>query len=136
MSNFSKLEIGYKMVFFFVCKQQQFYAVCDCLPQNPDAVKWLAEFESTPEAWSLCDAVLHQNTNEKANFFAARVLKTKMLRSFHELPTDTHDQLRDSLVGHLKSFQGGNDVKRQLAQAVTDLALQMQGWEHPLTGST
>ena len=52
--------------------------------------------------------------------------------SFHELPPDSHQALRDSLIIHIESLNDPNFqiILTQLCLALSDLALQMVMWKN------
>lgn len=46
-----------------------------------EADRWLEQWQQTPDAWSISDAVLHNpNSTMEAQHFCAQTLKTKVLR--------------------------------------------------------
>jgi transportin-3 len=54
--------------------------------------------------------------------------------SFHELPTEAHISLRDSLLQHIAAINGATDhiIVTQLCLAVTHLILQAGSWADPI----
>lgn len=58
-------------------------------------------------------------------------MRTKIHQSFHELPTDAHLSLRDSLLDHISQITEGTNtvIVTQLSLALADLILQMPSWQ-------
>lgn len=61
-------------------------------------------------------------------------MRTKIHQSFHELPADVHESLRNSLLEHLSQVNEGTSsvIVTQLCVALADLALQMPSWSKPV----
>ncbi len=66
---------------------QQFYEVVNTFFFNPDpaakdqAEAWLTQFQSSPQAWAVADAILTQNVSTEANIFAAMTMRAKARRN-------------------------------------------------------
>lgn len=89
---------------------------------------WLVQFQQTPAAWQVADAILTRaDTPMQFRFFAAQTMRTKVQFDFYELPPDSYGSLRDSLLNHLDRFRAPDcqPIHTQLAIAVADLAIQM-----------
>lgn len=52
-------------------------------------------------AWKVADEMLQQKRDLESCYFAAQTMRTKIQFSFHELPTEAHNSLRDSLMEHI-----------------------------------
>lgn len=52
-------------------------------------------------SWKVADEMLHQKRDLESCYFAAQTMRTKIQLSFHELPTEAHNSLRDSLLEHI-----------------------------------
>jgi transportin-3 len=52
-------------------------------------------------SWKVADEMLHQKRDLESCYFAAQTMSTKIQISFHELPTEAHNSLRDSLMEHI-----------------------------------
>lgn len=48
--------------------------------------------------------MLHQKRDIQSCYFAAQTIRTKIQISFHELPPETHNSLRDSLMDHISQI--------------------------------
>lgn len=48
--------------------------------------------------------MLQQKRDVESCYFAAQTMRTKIELSFHELPTDAHTSLRDSLLQHISQI--------------------------------
>ena len=97
-------------------------------------------------AWELADHLLLLKKDLPTSMFAAQTMRAKIQFSFDELPESTHvvsnnkivmvlylavtsQALRDSLFNHLTTLATADiTITRQLALALTDLALQMMSW--------
>ena len=52
-------------------------------------------------AWKIADEMLQEKRDLESCYFAAQTMRTKIQFSFHELPTEAHNSLRDSLMEHI-----------------------------------
>lgn len=66
-------------------------------------------------------------------YFAAQTMRTKIHQSFHELPLEVHNSLRDSLLEHISQINDSTNtvIVTQLCVALADLILQMPSWQRP-----
>uniref|UniRef100_A0A7E4VZI7 Importin N-terminal domain-containing protein n=1 Tax=Panagrellus redivivus TaxID=6233 RepID=A0A7E4VZI7_PANRE len=114
------------------------YQAIECLngsvaEQSSAAAKWLSEFQGTLGAWRISDELLQHNRHYQAAYFGAQTIRTKILKDFRELPPESYESLRDSLVQHLKRVEALNPdefavIVTQLALALADLYLQVPEW--------
>ena len=97
------------------------------------ASNYLEAFQKTPHAWSLSDALLHANHSREVSYFAANTLRIKIQNSYLELPADSHEPFKSSLLSHLVNYTaaGYPEILVQLAVAVADLAVYMSEWHNP-----
>uniref|UniRef100_A0A1B6DC68 Transportin-3 n=1 Tax=Clastoptera arizonana TaxID=38151 RepID=A0A1B6DC68_9HEMI len=110
------------------------------LYKNPNSVEkekaslWLGELQKSVYAWKIADHILHHQTDVESCYFAAQTMRTKIQLAFHELPTDAHTSLRDSLMEHISKVNEATSsvIITQLCLALADLALQMPSWEKPV----
>lgn len=58
-------------------------------------------------------------------------MRTKIHHSFHELPTEAHESLRNSLLEHISQINEDTNtvIVTQLCLALADLILQMPTWQ-------
>lgn len=106
-------------------------------------------------AWEISDQLLQLKQDVESCYFAAQTMKMKIQTSFFELPPESHNALRDSLLSHIQNLKDlspiivtqvsncAKDVRgflfstgpnvccpvSQLALAIADLALQMASWK-------
>uniref|UniRef100_A0A2C9JGA5 Importin N-terminal domain-containing protein n=1 Tax=Biomphalaria glabrata TaxID=6526 RepID=A0A2C9JGA5_BIOGL len=107
------------------------------LYNNPDvtgkekASVWLGELQKSVFAWQVADQLLTLNQSLESCYFAAQTMRTKIQYAFHELPADSHQSLRDSLLEHASKIAPGTPpvIVTQLSLALADLALQMATWK-------
>ncbi|CAG5115054.1 unnamed protein product [Candidula unifasciata] len=107
------------------------------LYNNPDvtgkekASVWLGELQKSVYAWQIADQLLQLNQSLESCYFAAQTMRTKIQYAFHELPPESHQSLRDSLLGHASKIAPGTPpvIVTQLSLALADLALQMATWK-------
>lgn len=61
-------------------------------------------------------------------------MRNKIQNSFHELPAESHDSLRDALLIHISQItpQTNKVIVTHLCLALTDLAMLMASWESPV----
>ena len=108
------------------------------LYQNPDTVAkekaslMLGELQTSVFAWTVSDQLLEVNKDMESCYFAAQTMRTKIQYAFHELPVESHSQLRDSLMNHAKKVTDVTPpvIATQLCLALADLALQMATWKN------
>lgn len=95
------------------------------------ASKWLEELQKSVHAWSVADELLHHKRDLESCYFAAQTMRTKIHHSFHELPLEAHNSLRDSLLEHISQINEDTNavIVTQLGLALADLALQMPMWQ-------
>ena len=56
-------------------------------------------------AWEISDQLLQLKQDVESCYFAAQTMKMKIQTSFYELPPETHNALRDSLLSHIQSLK-------------------------------
>ena len=56
-------------------------------------------------AWEISDQLLQLKQDVESCYFAAQTMKMKIQTSFYELPQDTHNALRDSLLTHIQNLK-------------------------------
>lgn len=98
------------------------------------AEEWLNDFKKSVHAWYITDQILHTDKNEQVLFFAAQTIRTKIQYNFHELPVDSHESLRNSLLDHLDILSQSSfiTVQTQIYIALSDLIMLMNSWENPV----
>ncbi|XP_025097718.1 transportin-3-like isoform X1 [Pomacea canaliculata] len=108
------------------------------LYNNPDvmgkekASVWLGELQKSVHAWQVADQLLQRNQNLESCYFGAQTMRTKIQYAFYELPQNSHQSLRDSLVEHASKISSETPpvIITQLSLALADLALQMPTWKN------
>uniref|UniRef100_A0A3Q1HBG6 Transportin-3 n=1 Tax=Anabas testudineus TaxID=64144 RepID=A0A3Q1HBG6_ANATE len=91
---------------------------------------WLGELQRSMYAWEISDQLLQLKQDVESCYFAAQTMKVKIQTSFYELPPETHNALRDSLLTHIQNLKDLSPIiVTQLALAIADLALQMASWK-------
>lgn len=112
---------------------ETFYATQD-KEQRRLAEDWLNDFKKSTHAWYITDQILHTSKNEQVLFFAAQTIRTKIQHNFHELPANSHESLRDSLIEHLDKLSETNhySVQTQICIALSDLIMLMNSWHNPV----
>ncbi|GFG31613.1 hypothetical protein Cfor_03192, partial [Coptotermes formosanus] len=116
------------------------YQAVFTLYHNPEptekekASQWLGELQRSVYAWKIADEMLQQKRDLESCYFAAQTMRTKIQFSFHELPTEAHNSLRDSLMEHIGQVNDATNtvIVTQLCLALADLALQMSSWQKPV----
>lgn len=69
---------------------------------------WLSDVTSCPVqmfAWEISDQLLQLKQDVESCYFAAQTMKMKIQTSFYELPPETHNALRDSLLTHIQNLK-------------------------------
>ncbi|XP_072233204.1 transportin-3 isoform X1 [Leuresthes tenuis] len=112
------------------------YQAVQALYHDPDpagkerASLWLGELQRSMYAWEISDQLLQLKQDVESCYFAAQTMKMKIQTSFYELPPETHNALRDSLLTHIQNLKDLSPIiVTQLALAIADLALQMASWK-------
>ncbi|KAG1678979.1 hypothetical protein FOA52_013042 [Chlamydomonas sp. UWO 241] len=92
-----------------------------------EADRWLETWQQSTEAWSVADGVLHDaGSSLEAQYFCAQTLRTKVQRDFEELPPNTMDSLRNSLLALLiKHSSGKPPVRTQLCLALAAVCVHV-----------
>jgi len=110
-----------------------FYSTQD-KEQRRSAEEWLNDFKKSVHAWYITDQILHTAKNEQVLFFAAQTIRTKIQYCFHELPVDSHESLRNSLLDHLENLSSSSyiTVQTQIYIALSDLIMLMNSWQNPV----
>lgn len=76
--------------------------------QRKTAEEWLNNFKKSAHAWYITDQILHTEKNEQVLFFAAQTIRSKIQNDFSELPLDSHESLKNSLLDHLEKLSSYN----------------------------
>ncbi|XP_063222525.1 transportin-3 [Bacillus rossius redtenbacheri] len=116
------------------------YQAVFTLYHNPDTAEkekaslWLGELQKSVFAWKIADEMLHHKRDLESCYFAAQTMRTKIQLSFHELPSDAHVSLRDSLLEHIGQVNDATNtvIVTQLCLALADLMLQASSWQAPV----
>ena len=91
------------------------------LPKHPLCWTVFAKFLTTTD-----------NVPHEAHFFAANMLKRKILYNLHEVPREQHQSLHDMILNVLINFnrkgEQYNNVRTQLSVALSLIAIQRTDW--------
>lgn len=82
------------------------------------AFEWLHELQKSVYAWKISDQLLINKADFDSCLFAAQTLKSKVQGTFAELPEESHDALRDSVLNHLVSCEN-RTIQIQLCLSMT-----------------
>lgn len=82
------------------------------------ASKWLEELQKTVYAWQIADQLLIKRLDFESCYFAAQTLKTKIQYNFGELPLESYDSLKDSVIAHLVNIDE-KAIQTQLCLSIT-----------------
>jgi transportin-3 len=92
------------------------------------ANEWLVEFERSPSAWEVSDALVREE-HGSYRFFGAKFLYSKVQKQFIQLDANSVNMLTQSLVQHILRIGQEKNVEfnvcRYLCLALAALALQM-----------
>lgn len=85
-------------------------------------------------SWKIADSILQEKRDIESCSFAALTMRNKIQNSFHELPAESHESLRDALLVHIGQItpQTNKLIITHLCLALTDLALLMAAWSNPV----
>ena len=92
----------------------------------------LGELQESVGAWTISDQLLQLNKDVESCYFASHTMRSKIQYSFRELPPETHDQLKESILNHASKVTNATPaaIAKQLCLALADLALQMPNWKN------
>lgn len=116
------------------------YSALDALYHNNDssikksASEWLTNMQRSVHAWTISNSLLHDKRNMECWLFGAQTLRNKIQTSFRELPADSHQSLRDSMLILLKQINEATPslITTQLALSLVYMLLQMTSWREPI----
>lgn len=95
---------------------------------HDDANQWLTEFEVTPDAWNVAQALLQDPPGTNNRFYGANIFYNKIRRDYIQLKASAHD-LKAALVVLLSTLAQENPidstVTRRVSLALAALALQL-----------
>ncbi|GBP32829.1 Importin-13 [Eumeta japonica] len=74
------------------------------------AHQWLTAAQRCPEAWIFVWELLQSNKGTEVQFFAATTLHTKLLRFWHEVPPENHEELKDKILQAILAFAQGPKI--------------------------
>ncbi|KAI7697290.1 Transportin-3 [Sarcoptes scabiei] len=95
------------------------------------ASKWLEALQRSVFAWKVSDQLLIQKLDFPSCYFAAQTLKTKIQKSFKELPAESYDSLKDSLINHLNNMNE-RVIQTQLCLCLTHIFFLNPNWTTPI----
>ncbi|KAH9506368.1 Transportin-3 [Dermatophagoides farinae] len=93
------------------------------------ASKWLEALQRSVFAWKISDQLLIKKIDYQSCYFAAQTLKTKILQSYTELPVESYDSLKDSLINHLINMNV-KPIETQLCLSLTYIFYINENWKH------
>ncbi|KAI8428800.1 hypothetical protein MSG28_007472 [Choristoneura fumiferana] len=93
---------------------------------------WLTSAQRVPEAWKFVWDLLQPNKGTEIQFYAATTLHTKILRCWSEVPTESHEELKEKILQNIYTYSKGPKIVTNrlcislaafiLQQGTTDLA--------------
>lgn len=91
-------------------------------------------FHKQVYSWTIADELLQQRRDLQSCLFAAQTIRNKIQNSFHELHSNDHAPLRDSLLAHISQITIDTSpvIVTHLCLAMADLALLMSEWVDPV----
>lgn len=78
------------------------------------ASEMLESFQKSIYAWKVADELLIKKPDYESCYFAAQTLKMKTQHHLDELPTDSIDSLKESIINHLLTIDH-KSIKTQLS---------------------
>lgn len=98
------------------------------------ASQWLGDMQKSVYAWQIADQLIQMNKDEESCYFGAQTIRTKIQFAFHELPPESHQSLRDSLLKHCTKIndETKNTIVTQLSLSLSDLVVQMATWKNAI----
>lgn len=82
------------------------------------ASKWLAELQKSIFAWQISDQLLIKRLDFESCYFAAQTLKTKTQHYYFELPKESYEEFKNSVINHLVNMDE-RTIVTQLSLSIT-----------------
>eukprot|EP00800_Vazella_pourtalesii_P007786 TRINITY_DN2075_c0_g2_i1.p1 TRINITY_DN2075_c0_g2~~TRINITY_DN2075_c0_g2_i1.p1 ORF type:complete len:198 (-),score=37.92 TRINITY_DN2075_c0_g2_i1:125-718(-) len=99
------------------------------LQGSDEASKYLEQIQKSVFGWEIADVLLKLNRNEHSSHFAACTMKYKIKEHFDEIPVESHNALKESLISNaLNMTNSAKSVTMQLGLALADLAIVSPNW--------
>ncbi|KAI6658101.1 transportin-3-like [Oopsacas minuta] len=96
---------------------------------SDEASKYLVQIQESVFGWEIADSLLKLNRNEHSSYFAACTMRYKIKEHFDEIPVESHNALKDSLITNILSMPDANKtITTQLGLALADLAIVLPSW--------
>lgn len=103
-------------------KLEEVYSVINAFYEQNEykesASKWLEALQESIFAWKIADELLINQLDFNSCYFAAQTLKTKICKSFNELPVSSYDSLKNSIIDCLVKINEKR-IQTQLCLALT-----------------
>ncbi|GAB0088696.1 Importin-13 [Sergentomyia squamirostris] len=71
------------------------------------AHQWLQAVQVSPQAWQFCWELMHPDKSCEVQFFGATTLHSKLLKYWHEVPKENHQELKEKILEAIVAFGGG-----------------------------
>ncbi|XP_055715027.1 importin-13, partial [Phlebotomus papatasi] len=75
--------------------------------QQASAHQWLSQAQLSPQAWQFCWELMSPEKSCEVQFFGATTLHSKLLKYWHEVPKEMHEELKQKLLQAIVAFGGG-----------------------------
>lgn len=75
-----------------------------------EAHDWLNAAQHSFAAWSFSWDLMQPGKSQEVQFYGATTLHAKLMKHWHELPKDSHEQLKQKLLETIVQFGGGPKV--------------------------
>lgn len=78
--------------------------------ERAKAHEWLTAAQRVPEAWNFVWELLQPTKGTEIQFYAATTLHTKILRCWYEVPSESHDELKNKILQAVLTYSKGPKI--------------------------
>ncbi|XP_053959209.1 importin-13 [Anastrepha ludens] len=90
--------------------------------------EWLTKVQTSPQAWQFSWQLMELGKSQEVQFFGAVTLHSKLMKYWHEVPFENHEELKQKIFEKIIQFAGGPKlVLNRLCIALSALIVHMIG---------
>ncbi|XP_011208225.2 importin-13 isoform X1 [Bactrocera dorsalis] len=89
---------------------------------------WLTKAQTSPQAWQFSWQLMELGKSQEVQFFGAVTLHSKLMKYWHEVPRENHDELKQKILEKIVQFACGPKlVLNRLCIALSAFIVHMLG---------